>query len=182
MKIEEWRMIPGYDGLYMVSNLGRVKSLNYNKTGEEKIMTPSVYTGGYLRVKLAKNKKRKLYLVHRLVAMAFIPNPDNLPYINHKDENPANNCADNLEWCTHEYNINYGTRIEKVVKKTTNDKRSKRVVQYSLDGTAIKVWPSSHEIERQLGFRHGNITNCCRGRQNTAYGYIWQYIVLFINV
>lgn len=173
--MEEWKPVVGFDGLYQVSNLGRVKSLNYNKTGEERLMTPSVYSNGYLRVKLAKNKVRKLYLVHRLVAMAFIPNPYNLPCINHKDENPSNNCVENLEWCTQQYNLTYGTRIEKVTKKTRNDKRSKQIAQYSLDGELVKVWPSSHEIERVLGFRHGNCTNCCRGYQKTAYGFIWRY-------
>ena len=181
MNTEQWRMIPDYEGLYMVSNLGRVKSLNYNGTGQDRIMKPTVYSGGYFRVKLWKNKKPKLHLVHRLVAQAFLPNPYNLPQINHKDENPANNCVDNLEWCTSKYNINYGTRIEKYRKTNTNGKKSKQIVQYSLNGEVIKVWPSSHEVERQLGFHHGNIINCCKGRQNTAYGYIWQYIVLFIN-
>lgn len=172
--MEEWREIPGYEN-YMVSNLGRVKSLNYNGTGKEQIMKQHKAAGGYLRIKLFKNKIPKSILVHRLVAMTFIPNPDNLPQINHKDENPENNCVENLEWCTSKYNINYGTRIEKYIKTNTNGKKSKQIIQYSLDGEFIKVWPSSHEVERQLGFRHGNVLNCCTGYQKTAYGFIWKY-------
>ena len=175
MNTEQWRMIPDYEGLYMVSNLGRVKSLNYNGTGQERIMKPTVYSGGYFRVKLWKNKIPKLYLVHRLVAQTFIQNPDNLPEINHKDENPANNRVENLEWCDRKYNINYGTRTEKYIRTNTNGKKSKQVVQNSLDGEAIKVWPSTSEIQRQLGFRSGNISNCCKGRQKTAYGFVWKY-------
>lgn len=179
---EIWKPVVGYEGMYEVSNLGNIKSLNYNGTREKRVMKPTDFGGGYLRVKLWKNKTPKLFFVHRLVAQAFIPNPDNLPEINHKDENPSNNRVENLEWCDRKYNINYGTRTEKYIRTNTNGKKSKQVVQYSLDGEAIKVWPSTSEIQRQLGFRSGNISNCCKGRQKTAYGFIWQYPVLFINV
>ena len=110
---EIWKDIKGYEGLYQVSNLGRVKSFNYMNTGKEKIKTPTLqkkYTmkqGGYLQTTLYKNNKSKTVLVHRLVAEAFIPNPDNLPQVNHKDYNKTNNCVENLEWCSAKYNSNH---------------------------------------------------------------------------
>ena len=109
---EIWKPIQGYEN-YVISSLGNVKSLNYRQTGKEHILKQSANEHGYQVVYLYKQNKRKHFLVHRLVAEAFIPNPDNLPYINHRDENSSNNCVSNLEWCTHEYNVNYGTRNER---------------------------------------------------------------------
>lgn len=116
MRKEYWRPVVGYDGLYMVSNLGRVKSLNYMHTGKEHLLRLLKNGGGYLQVDLWNCGKMKRYSVHRLVAMAFIPNPDNLPQVNHKDEDKLNNCVDNLEWCDGKYNSNYGTRNERISK------------------------------------------------------------------
>lgn len=119
--MEEWRDIEGYEGLYQISNLGRVKSLERidgnNHPVKEKIIKPYKTIGGYIQICLWKNGKVKHFQIHRLVAQAFIPNPNNLPECNHKDENPLNNCADNIEWCDHKYNINYGTRTEKASEK-----------------------------------------------------------------
>lgn len=166
--MEEWRDIKGYEGLYQVSNYGRVKSLNYNHTGEERILKPGkVGKTVYYKVILCKDGKTYNKWVHRLVAQAFIPNPDNLPEVNHKDENGLNNRVDNLEWCTRTYNNNYGTRIQRV---------SKPVYQYTLDGKLAKIWPSVMEIVRQLGYSQGTISMCCRGKRPTAYGYVWKYI------
>ena len=100
----KWKDIPGYEGLYQVSNLGEIKSLNYRNTGKEKIIKPRKNKGGYLRVVLCKNGKQKDFLVHRLVAIAFIPNHNNYNQVNHKDENPSNNNVNNLEWCNRLYN------------------------------------------------------------------------------
>lgn len=117
--MEEWRDIIGYDGLYQVSNLGRIKRLSRTIVSnnrsqfsvKEKILKLGTHKRGYKTIMLHKNKKHKLWLVHRLVALNFIPNPNNLPQINHKDEDKTNNCVENLEWCTNEYNAHYGTRI-----------------------------------------------------------------------
>lgn len=117
-----WREIPNYEGLYQVSNTGRVRSLNYRRTGKSKVMKPSTDELGYKRIDLCKNGKHKLHYIHRVVALAFIPNPNNYPIINHKDENPSNNYYKNLEWCTYEYNNNYGTKREKLSKAAKGKK------------------------------------------------------------
>lgn len=109
-----WRDIPNYEGLYQVSNTGRVRSLNYRRTAKTKVRKQGTNKLGYKNVNLCKDGKRKGYLVHRLVAQAFIPNPNNYPVVNHKDENPSNNTVWNLEWCTQEYNINYGNCKQKI--------------------------------------------------------------------
>ena len=108
--MEEWKYIEGYEGLYQVSNYGRVRSLFYRKKNQVQLLKLRKVTKGYLQVALWKNRKRKDFMVHKLVAEAFIPNPNNYPQINHKDEDKTNNCVENLEWCTNEYNHNYGTR------------------------------------------------------------------------
>ena len=163
---EVWKNIEGYEGLYQVSSMGRVKSLKFTK----EIIMELTYTHGYFRVGLCRNGKAKHHLVHRLVAEAFIPNPDNLPIINHKDECKTNNVVENLEWCDHLYNNTYGTAIQCRIEKN-----AKPVYQYSLDGDLIKEWPSAAEVKRSMGFSAGNIGQCCLGKRKTAYGYIWKY-------
>ena len=173
--IEEiFKDVKGYEGLYQVSNFGNIMSLNYSNTGKAKLMNPRERKDGYLQVHLYKNRKPKMFQVHRLVAEAFIPNPDNLPEVNHKDEDKTNNSVENLEWCTREYNNNYGTHNKRVSKKMTNGKLSKIVLQYSLDGELIREWPSTRECERN-GYYHGNVVACCRGERNFHKGYIWIY-------
>lgn len=109
-----WKDIEGYKGLYQVSNTGRVRSLNYLHTGKTKVMKQGTNKGGYKVIGLHRNGKRKVHSVHRLVALAFIPNPNNYPFINHKDENKTNNAVWNLEWCTPKYNSNYGNCRKKI--------------------------------------------------------------------
>ena len=134
---------------------------------------------GYLSVTLSKNGKTKMFLVHRLVANAFIQNPLNLPVINHRDENPLNNHVDNLEFCTQKYNSNYGScqkrRVAKLKGKFVNGPLAKQVLQFDEDGNLVKTWPSAHEVERQLGFTVSNICSCCRGKRESAYGFVWRY-------
>lgn len=180
--VEEWKDIEEYKGLYQVSNYGRVKSLdrwvdnkgNSKRPIKGKILKP-VEHNGYQHVLLFKNGNYKKYFVHRMVAMAFIPNPDNLPIINHKDEKPSNNRVDNLEWCDCKYNINYGTGNQRRAEKQINGLQSKTVYQYSLDGELIIEYPSTAEVQRQTGYSQGNISQCCNGQRKTAYGYIWSY-------
>ena len=173
---EIWKPVRGYEGLYEVSNLGRVKSLS-RITGsivrKDRIM--AIGKGGnnnYQIVQLTIDGNRKTYLIHRLVAEAFIQNPDNLPQVNHKDENPTNNCVDNLEWCTAKYNANFGSRNEK-----TAEKCSKPVHQYTLDGEYIKTFKSVSEAAKAVGGNKTNISACCLGKKcfKTAYNFIWMY-------
>ena len=179
-----------YEGLYKVSNLGKILSLNYKNTGKAKLMTPVEDTNGYLIVKLYKNKEKKKCLVHRLVAQTFLPNPDGKPHINHKiegdkgkkinivifnEDGTVNKERTTIEWVTPKENSNYETRNERIAKALTNGKQSKPVLQLSLSGDLIREWPSTKEIERQLGYNNANISACCRGKLKTAYGFRWEY-------
>ena len=162
---------------YTITDDGKVFSLNYGGSGEKKELKPSITNFGYFRVGLYnKVSKMKSFMVHRLVSLAFIPNPDNLTEVNHKDENKTNNNVSNLEWCSKSYNINYGTRNERCCEKHLNRKDlSRPVKQFTKDGFFIKEYPSMHEVERQTGFYYSNIGNCCNGKLKSAYGYIWRY-------
>lgn len=171
---EIWKDIKNYEGLYQISNYGRVKSLERKiykghgeRTAKEHILKPSKVGNGYLHVNLWKNNKQTSYLVHRLVAEAFIPNPKGFSEINHKDETQTNNYVDNLEWCTREYNLNYGTHNQKVAKAN-----SKPVLCVETG----KIYQSLNEIGRIFGYGVGNIWSCCKGKLKSAYGYHWQYV------
>lgn len=183
--IEEWRKIPKYEE-YEVSNLGRVKRLAYDKKNvyggskqhcEERILKLQRKRFGYLAVNLSKNSVVKSFLVHRLVAMVFIPNPNNLPHINHKDENPSNNCVNNLEWCGPKYNNNYGTSKYRIASKLKNGILSKVVEQYDKEGNLINVFPSAIEASRQLSLNVSGIVSCCNGNKkyNTCGDFQWKY-------
>ena len=181
---EIWKMIPGYEGLYMVSNLGRVKSLNYRHTGKEHILKQQIINK-YKTVCLSNGGYQKTLKVHRLVAMAFIPNPDNLPEVNHKDENKFNNCVENLEWCTAKYNSNYGTKNQRQSEQMTNRQDlSKPIEQYTLDGKLVKVWPSAAEASRYFGVENVLIPRAASDdpkyeKYQTAYGSRWRYTSLY---
>ena len=164
---EIWRDIDGYEGLYQVSNKGRVKSL---KWGKERILKPHDNGIGYLRVALRKESSLKFIIIHRLVAQAFIPNLENKPQVNHKDENKKNNCVENLEWATAKENSNHGTRNERV-----GDSRSKPILQYSKSGEFIREWKSAAEVERVLRINNSDIIACCRGKRKSAGGFVWKY-------
>lgn len=165
---EIWKDIPDYEGLYQVSNLGRVKSLNYNHTGKPKILKLH-RQNGYLSVTLCKNNNPMYYYVHRLVAKMFIPNPNNYPIINHKDENKMNNFVNNLEWCTHKYNTNYGSCI-----KRFSEKQMKCVACYK-DSILVNVYPSTQSTIID-GFNQGHVAAVCRGERNKHHGCSFKYI------
>lgn len=173
---EKWKDIPGCPN-YQVSNKGEVKSLNYKRTKKEKVLKLCKNSDGYLNVNLIKDGKAKNMKVHRLVADAFISNPENLPQVNHKNECKTDNRVENLEWCTSKYNINYGTRMERVTKSiskanTNNPKLSKKIKCVE---TGVE-YHSTRDIERQFGFDHSHICACCNGKQKQAYGYRWEYV------
>lgn len=175
---EEWKPITGYEDYYEVSNIGRVRSLERvvsRKNGttctiHARLKNLGTDKDGYKKVLISKNGINRCLFVHRLVAEAFIPNPDNLPQINHKDERQDNNVVNNLEWCTNKYNCNYGTRNMRHALK-----RGKPVLQYDLNGVFIKKYPSASEAERQMGHKHIHVTECCNGQSGTAGGYRWRY-------
>ena len=158
---EEWRDIKGYEGKYMVSNTGKVKSLKYNHTGKEGILEGLDNGKGYLQVELYKDGKGKKYQIHRLVAQAFIPNPDSLPEVNHISEDKLDNRVENLEWCTTQYNVEYS--------------QAKAVIGINKVSGLILEFPSTREAERCTGINHSNITKCCKGKLNSCGGHIWFY-------
>lgn len=162
---EIWKDIESYEGLYWISNLGNVKS-------KRKILKP--INGEYLKVGLSKNGVQTTKAIHRLVAEAFVLNPQNKPMVNHKDENKHNNNVSNLEWCTNLYNINYGKRNEKISKTNSIYK----VIQKDKQGNVIKIWNSIWDITHNTKYRKDNISCCCRGKYKYAYGYKWEYELL----
>ena len=183
MKNEEWRDVAGYEGRYQVSSTGRVKSLErtfIDKVGRERyvkecILKPAMDKGGYLRVGLCDGKKRKTFKLHRLVCEAFHENPDNKPQVNHINEIKTDNRASNLGWATARENSNFGTRNERIGKKSAITK-SKPIAQYTLNGKLLKVWPSLKEAKRETGFSQGNISQAANGKRKTACGFIWKYV------
>jgi hypothetical protein len=163
---ETWKDVVGWEGLYQVSSFGRVKSF---RKKEPHLLSTCVGTHGYCVVLLHDgNGQRKNERVHRLVAQAFIPNPNGYPYINHKDEDKTNNHVDNLEWCTAEYNINYGTCKERIA-----DSNSKPILKYDLDGNFICEYKSLAEAERIERIDHANICMCCTGKIAQCSNFIW---------
>ena len=175
---EQWRtaVYDGivYEGLYKVSNFGRILSLNYNKTGKPELMTPRKRKDGYFQVNLRKNGEYKTCSLHRLVAQTFLPNPNNLPQVNHIDQDKTNNRVENLEWKSPKDNCNHGTRNERIAKANTNGKLSKKVLQFTLNGKLIREWPSIMECERN-GFDSGNVCKCCNGKLPHYKGFLWMY-------
>lgn len=180
---EIWKDIKGYEKLYQISNYGNVRSLTHiRSTGKGKCLQkgktlkPGIQNVGYKFVVLSKNGITKGYRVHRLVAEAFIPNPNNYKYINHKDENKLNNNVNNLEWCTLSYNNAYGTKIERSKKKMINTV-GRKIRQYDLKGNLIRTWDCIMDAERYLNIKRASspICACCKKKKPTAYGYIWDY-------
>ena len=194
---EQWRtaIYDGiiYEGLYKVSNLGRIKNINYRNTGRERLKKPSENKKGYLVVGLSKNGEHKTCRVHRLVAETFLPNPENKPFINHKiegeegkkinmvifnEDGTVNKEKTTIEWVTAKENNDYGTRNErsgatnKIVQ--INGKLSKPVLQFTLDGEFIREWPSTMECGRN-GFDQSAVARCCRGEQKTHKGFRFMY-------
>lgn len=167
---ETWKGIDGYLGKYEVSNLGKVRALNYKNRGYPRELKFEMSDKGYYAVDLSKNGKRKKYRVARLVASAFVANVYGLPEVNHKDEDKTNNRADNLEWCDRTYNNNYGMRISRA-----SEANRKPVQQYTKDGKLVATWEGAKEAEKVLGISDGNIWLCCNRKRKTAGGFVWRY-------
>lgn len=186
--IEIYKNIEGYEGLYQVSNLGNVKSLERinknNRKVKEKILKPLKLNTKYLSIVLCKNGKNNRFLVHRLVAQAFIPNPENKPCIDHINTDRTDNRVENLRWVTYKENSN--NPITKTKQKENNHKpnlgkfgkehyNSKPILQFTLNGEFVKRWDSAIEIKNELNFNNGYICSCCKGKGKSSNGYKWAY-------
>ena len=154
--------IKNYEGLYAITPEGEVWSYR-----NKRFLKPMDNGKGYLYVNLFRDNEKKNYLIHRLVGEAYIPNPENLPEINHKDENKTNNCLQNLEWCDRKYNNNYGACITK-----RSNSHKKPILQYDLDGNFVREWSSATDVSKEV---QANICKCLKGQNKTAYGYKWKY-------
>lgn len=188
----QWKDIKGYEGQYQVSNVGgMVKSLervvqfgNQQRTIKERILKQHIKgTCLYPQVDLTKKGKQHWVTVHRLVAEAWVPNPNNYPQINHKDENVMNADASNLEWCDNTYNQNYGSHKEKQVETLKEryangsiEKKTKPVLQYTMDGILVARYESVKEAGRAVNRKSSNISMVCKGVNRTAAGYMWRYV------
>ena len=183
-----WKDIEGYDGVYKISDNGNVFSEKSNKIIKTRI------NKGYEVVKLHKNGNEKNFFVHRLVAITFIPNPENKREVNHIDENKLNNSVNNLEWVTPKENANFGTRNQRIrewvlshsvpKENMIGNKEIRRaygkdpikVEQIDKDtGEIIAIYPSISEAERKTGIKNSHICWCCKGKRKTAHGYKWKY-------
>lgn len=199
--MEIWKDVEGYVGYYQVSNNGRIRSIDrlvVHEDGTKRILKGKILKlfkekNGYYSVCLRKKGQRKTHHVHRIVGKAFIENKENLPTINHKNEVKTDNRIENLEWVSYAYNINYGTALERM-KRTRKEKdigvgenhpnfgrlgknspTSKPILQYDLKGNFIAEYEGTMCVERELGFRNGNISAAARGILKKSYGYIWRY-------
>ena len=197
-----WKDVVGYEGLYQVSDSGEIKSLfRYARcrggfrSVKESILKPMTANLGYKQVVLCKDLTYKKLFIHRLVAEAFIPNPLNLPCINHKDANPSNNNVDNLEWCTYKYNSNYYICKERqrlhMLNRYQNDpefleackqrlyechkKLSKKVCQIDLTGNLVNIWDSASSTDSG-GFLHSDVIQCANHKRRTHRGFIWVWL------
>ena len=169
--MENWKLIDE-NSKYEVNNEGQVRNVKTRR-----LLKQFLSHNGYLKVSLGGKNR----MIHRLVALAFLPNPNNYPFINHKDEDKKNNSVENLEWCTAKYNINYGERTSKFIE-TINTKRKIRpylyrpILQYSLDGKFIQEFPSIKAAAQAINAKNDSgIGLCCRGKYKYAMGYIWRY-------
>lgn len=175
LRQEVWKDIKDYEGLYQVSNLGNVRSLNYNHTNKVKVLIPKK-NRKYWYVCLHRNNKQYYHTIHRLVAETFIPNPENKEQVNHIDGNKYNNNVDNLEWCTQTENIRHAMNTGLLKLRGADNPRSKSVQQLDLDGNILKTYGSIREAGRELNKTCTSIANVCKGIRKTAYGYKWKFV------
>ena len=165
--VHEWRDVVGYEGLYKVNEYGDVIALNYRRTGQKRLLKPKMNTVGYMQVGLNKNGKSKYFLVHRLVATAFCEGAEYFPEVNHIDEDKTNNHYENLEWCTREYNNNYGTIKDRLAEA---HKKKVRCIELNI------IFGSVKEASEYIETDPTSISACLRGRQKTTCGYHWEYV------
>ena len=190
---EIWKDIVGFEGMYQISNMGRVKSVERTawsglnggcyRTVPERILKAMKNSNGYLYVQLCKDGINKNYTVHQLVGNAFLSNPQDYKELNHRDEDKTNNCVNNLEWCSRSYNLTYNGRAKKAGEKLRGrkqseehiKKRSKSILGIDKVTGLIVEFPSAKEAEREMGIAQSNITKCCKGKLNSCGGFYWMY-------
>lgn len=172
--MEHWTPVEGYESSYLVSTQGRVFSILTNQ-----VIKPKVNNRGYLHVILRKNGTARSFLVHRLVAKAFVLGEQPGDTVNHIDENKTNNCSNNLEWCTLSSNCSkyYANHTDDLKGVQRGKKEIPIVVEQIHNGKIVKVWKSAAEVKRSLGFSTWSIAQCCRGKRKSAYGYTWRYAI-----
>jgi archaeosine-15-forming tRNA-guanine transglycosylase len=174
--VEIWKDIEGYENIYQVSNLGRIRRVNQSgyRIRKQKV------NKGYFLITLSKDAIQKTFLVHRLVGLAFVDNPKMKPEINHLDENKLNNRANNLQWVTSKENANWGTRNSRISEYVRHNPvsvcKTKRVNQICKDTKKIiATYESMGEVVRKFGYHQGNISECCSGKRREANGFLWSY-------
>ena len=180
---EIWKDVIGYEGLYQVSSLGKVKSLareSKRNTFKEKILNPHLDGRGYPFVALYRNNVPKQIKVHKLVATAFLDNPENKPTVNHIDEDKTNNTAENLEWATFKENANHGTRNQRIASANRENhnrcaKQRKPVDQYDINGYFMNTWNSASAVADFFKINRSEITQCCKGKRKQCKNYFWKY-------
>lgn len=171
--MEVWKDIRGYEGLYQVSNLGNVRSLNWRNTGTVRNLTLKSHNRGYLKVELASKGKCKTFMVHRLVAFHFVPGYQDGFVVNHINERKTDNRADNLEWVSQAKNTEYTlSKHSSVSDRCRSNKR--QIIQLKENGERV-VWECILAVVRATGFNAWSIKQCCEGKRKHAYGYKWQY-------
>lgn len=163
IEVETFVKIDGFEN-YEVSNLGKVRNM---KNG--RILKPKLQKNGYLTYCLSENNKQKRLYLHRIIAIAFIDNPDEKPCVNHIDENKLNNDLSNLEWCTARENLVHGTRMKRIAEKL-----SQKVIQLDLNGNVLNIFKSMRQAERETGVFASNISSCCNGKAKSAGGFKWR--------
>ena len=176
--MEVWKDIDGYEGLYQVSNTGKVRSLRYRNRDEVRELFLKPDNRGYLQVELHNNGKKRMFTVHKLVATHFVRGYKKGYVVNHINENKMDNRAENLEWCSLSCNLEYSRNLHpERTSKGVPRRCVKEIIQFTLDGVVVRKWASAIDIKSTFGFNEWSIKECCKGKRKTAYGYRWQYAI-----
>ena len=182
---ELWKPVKDWEQYYEISNYGRVRRIRYDDNSKKEqyrlpyYLKPKKDKDGYLKYALCLKRKNKYYFAHRLVATHFIDNVKKKPCVNHKDGDKQNNYVNNLEWCSIRYNNVHA--LENGLRNMKNNKLSKEVYQYDMDGNLVNIFQSANDAKRITGYSQGHISECCRGEIKQYNGYIWKYKIKYFS-